>query len=304
MKCTNCGFDAENNTVCPICGHQISPVQNQEPPVNPQNIPPQQSQPVQQNPYTAPTAPQNPYTAPQQQYQAPAGGYNNQNQPAPQYNPAPNIPPLPAATPKKGVKPGIIVLICIVATVIAAGIVIAIISQFTPKSVFDVFNSQTPYYNDVYDYQYETADPSTIDISGINAHKIGDSFEVDGCGTATVTKLEKQTSNKPVNPDFNRYAMTIEFKNSRPVEGSFPDLCPYFYDGLGRELTYLPEPELEYLYTDYGGEQYQPIESGKTATQVVYFDVKNTVNKLYVRFENYTVEYPENSSVYYELELK
>ena len=304
MKCTNCGFDAENNTVCPICGHQISPVQNQEPPVDPQNIPPQQSQPVQQNPYTAPTAPQNPYTAPQQQYQAPAGGYNNQNQPAPQYNPAPNIPPLPAATPKKGVKPGIIVLICIVATVIAAGIVIAIISQFTPKSVFDVFNSQTPYYNDVYDYQYETADPATIDISGINAHKIGDSFEVYGCGTATVTKLEKQTSNKPVNPDFNRYAMTIEFKNSRPAEGSFPDLCPYFYDGLGRELTYLPEPELEYLYTDYGGEQYQPIESGKTATQVVYFDVKNTVNKLYVRFENYTVEYPENSSVYYELELK
>lgn len=302
MKCTNCGFDAENNTVCPICGHQISPVQNQEPHVNPQNIPPQ-PQPAQQNPYTAPTAPQNPYTAPQQ-YQAPAGGYNNQNQPAPQYNPAPNIPPLPAATPKKGVKPGIIVLICIVATVIAAGIVIAIISQFTPKSVFDVFNSQAPYYNDVYDYQYETADPATIDISGINAHKIGDSFEVDGCGTATVTKLEKQTSNKPVNPDFNRYAMTIEFKNSRPVEGSFPDLCPYFYDGLGRELTYLPEPELEYLYTDYGGEQYQPIESGKAATQVVYFDVKNTVNKLYVRFENYTVANPENSSVYYELELK
>lgn len=36
MKCTNCGFDAENNTVCPICGHQISPVQNQEPPVDPQ----------------------------------------------------------------------------------------------------------------------------------------------------------------------------------------------------------------------------------------------------------------------------
>ena len=229
MKCTNCGFDAENNTVCPICGHQISPVQNQEPPVNPQNIPPQ-PQPAQQNPYTAPTAPQNPYTAPPQQYQAPAGGYNNQNQPAPQYNPAPNIPPLPAATPKKGVRPGIIVLICIVATVIAAGIVIAIISQFTPKSVFDVFNSQTPYYNDVYDYQYETADPATIDISGINAHKIGDSFEVDGCGTATVTKLEKQTSNKPVNPDFNRYAMTIEFKNSRPTEGSFPDLCPCFYD--------------------------------------------------------------------------
>ena len=303
MKCTNCGFDAENNTVCPICGHQISPVQNQEPPVNPQNIPPQ-PQPAQQNPYTAPTAPQNPYTAPPQQYQAPAGGYNNQNQPAPQYNPAPNIPPLPAATPKKGVRPGIIVLICIVATVIAAGIVIAIISQFTPKSVFDVFNSQTPYYNDVYDYQYETADPATIDISGINAHKIGDSFEVYGCGTATVTKLEKQTSNKPVNPDFNRYAMTIEFKNSRPTEGSFPDLCPCFYDGLGRELTYLPEPELEYLYTDYGGEQYQPIESGKTATQVVYFDVKNTVNKLYVRFENYTVTNPENSSVYYELELK
>lgn len=291
MKCTNCGFDAENNPVCPVCGHQLSPVQNQEPPVNPQNIPPQQPQP----------APQNPYTAPQQQYQAPASGFYNQNPNPPQYNPAPNIPPAPAATPKKGAKPGIIVLICIVVTVIVAGIAIAVISQFSPKSVFDVFNSPQPVYNDVYDYEYETTDPATVDISGINAHKIGESFEVYGCGTATVTKLEKQTSNKPVNPDFDRYALTVEFKNTRPVEGSFPDLCPYFYDGLGRELTYLPEPELEYLYTDYGGDQYKPVESGKTATQVVYFDVKNTVNKLYVKFDTFA---PDNSPAYYELELK
>lgn len=288
MKCTNCGFDAENNTVCPICGHQISPVQNQEPPVNPQNIPPQ-PQPVQQNPYTAPP----------RQNQAPANGYYNQNPNPPQYNPAPNTPPAPAAPPKKGVKPGIIVLICIVSAVIIAGIVIAVVSQFSKTSILGNLKSASPQNYGV--YEYETSDPAAIDISGITAHKPGESFEIYGCGTATVTKLEKQTANKPVNPDFDRYALTVEFKNTRSVEGSFPDLCPYFYDGLGRELTYLPEPELEYLYTDYGGEQYKPVESGKTATQVVYFDVKNTVKKLYVGFETFT---PDNSPAYYELELK
>ena len=298
MKCTNCGFDAENNPVCPICGHRLAPVQNSTPPVNPQNIPPQ---PVQQNPYTAA---QNPYAAPPRQSQAPANSYYNQNPNPPRYNPAPNTPPAPAAPPKKGVKPGIIVLICIVSAVIIVGIIIAVVSQFSKTSILGNLKSASPQNYGVYDYQYETSDPATIDISGINAHKIGDSFEVYGCGTATVTKLEKQTSNKPVNPDFDRYALTVEFKNTRPVEGSLPDLCPYFYDGLGRELTYLPEPELEYLYTDYGGDQYKSVESGKTSTQVIYFDVKNTVKKLYVGLETYTVANPEISPAYYELELK
>ena len=293
MKCTNCGFDAENNPVCPICGHQLAPVQNSTPPVNPQNIPPQ---PVQQNPYTAP---QNPYTAPPRQNQAPANGYYNQNPNPPRYNPAPNTPPAPAAPPKKGVKPGIIVLICIVSAVIIVGIIIAVVSQFSKTSILGNLKSVSPQNYGV--YEYETSDPAAIDISGITAHKPGESFEIYGCGTATVTKLEKQTANKPVNPDFDRYALTVEFKNTRPVEGSFPDLCPYFYDGLGRELTYLPEPELEYLYTDYGGDQYKSVESGKTSTQIIYFDVKNTVKKLYVSFETYT---PDNSQAYYELELK
>lgn len=284
MKCTNCGFDAENNPTCPVCGHQLAPVQSQAPPVNPQNTPPQPQPAV-----------QNPYMAPQQQYQPPV---------PPQYNPAPNIPTTPAANPKKGVNPGIIVLICIVGIVIVSGIVIAVVSQFFNTDVFKNFNSEQPQNYDMYDYPYETDDPSTIDISGLTTNKLGDSFEIYGCGTATVTKLEKQTSSKPVNPEFDRYAMTVVFKNTRPAEGSFPDLYPYFYDSLGRELTYLPEPELEYLYTDYGGDQYKPIESGQTGTQVIYFDVKNTVDKLYIRLDNYISENPENNPVFYELELK
>ena len=53
MKCTNCGFNAENDPVCPICGQQLA--QNKPQPPKPAEINPyQNAQALTQNPYTQP----------------------------------------------------------------------------------------------------------------------------------------------------------------------------------------------------------------------------------------------------------
>lgn len=91
MKCTNCGFNAENDPKCPVCGYQLAPEKPQAQPAQ-APIPPQAAYPNQ------------PVSAARQ----------------------------PTA-PKKKSKAGLIVLLCIIGTVIIAGIFLAIFSRMIIK---------------------------------------------------------------------------------------------------------------------------------------------------------------------------
>lgn len=274
MKCPNCGFNAENNSVCPVCGYQLAPKQQPPQPANPY----QGNQPQPQNTYSQPVS-------------------------RPQY-PAqqPVVPNNAQAAPKRGANPWVIVLICVVGIVIITGIVLAVLSGFMTDRISET--AQQPTYVTDYDSLDIPSVPGTIDIASIKPKKIGESVEISGCGIATVTKLEKQTAGAPLDPELNGYALTIVFKNTRPSAASTPDLFLDFYDADGNNIFGDVESKIEILYTDYGGEQYRPVESGETSTQIVYFNAKKELKKAYLRLDNYDYSDPQNNEAIYELNFE
>lgn len=117
MKCPNCGFDADNQVNCPICGSQLpaaAPAQNpygQQPVNAPQNPYAQQPVSAPQNPYA-----QQPVSAPQTSYaqqpvNAPQNPYAQQPVSAPQnpyaQQPAPVPEPAAVSAPEPDYYPGV-----------------------------------------------------------------------------------------------------------------------------------------------------------------------------------------------------
>lgn len=276
MKCTNCGFNAENDPVCPICGQQLAPAQQQQPP-----------QPAANNPYQ-----------------------NTYNQPVnrPPYPQPPVTPPQPPKTPpKKGANPWVIVLLCVVGIVIAAGIALALMSPFM-ESRLDKAAQEPTYRTDI---EHDEVDPATadsasgsgdlinfgindkIDASAVKPHKIGESTDFGKRGTLTLSKVEKSSDQSDVKTDYTKYKLTMVIQNNTDKE-----IDPYvfsmsFYDIDGRNLE-MPtayndysEP-IQHLFSETDDDFFNPLKPGEKRTQVEYINVKNDVKKVYAGFSTFS----------------
>ena len=241
MKCTNCGFDAENSSKCPICGTILTA--RQEPASQPfeQNPYAQQApapQPIEQNPY-AQQAPapqpfeQNPYSqqAPAPQpfeqnpypQQAPVPQPFEQNpypQQAPSY-PSPQPSVQPAARKKSSTAP--IVIGAIMGVVILTGIILCIISsiiynkglieslieeEYNGNSYYDILTDEEEYLSDDYDLDSKDA----LEYYSEASYRVGKPFNY-AYGSVNLTDVTSEEE-KSLKNGILRYTFTIEVTNS------------------------------------------------------------------------------------------
>lgn len=306
MKCHNCGFDAENNAICPICGETM--------PENTSAPEPQMNADSNTNPYQQPAKPQ--YNAPQQpanhfaqayenpyspQYENPyapqtAAQYSPQHyespyaqQPAePQYN-APHQPTpsaqnaqsnYPVPVPPQKSNGAAVVIIAVVASVVAVGIIIAILSVTLFKnSIFNIPDRYDDnYYNDYYDdydYDYEDFNDNTI-------HEIGETFAFD-YGEITLKNVEIA---KKYDDGKCQYAFTVEVKNVTSEAQTYE----LWYDLLDSQYNYANSLEtedigdeyMEFIYTE-GEYNYSDFElkSGEATEFIMYYKSVKNDNTIY-----------------------
>lgn len=338
MKCTNCGFDAENNSVCPVCGHNLvtetaasvqsapqnaqaegavayqqpnPPVQGSQPPQSYAQNPyyqPQNTQPYIQQPYPPqqPQQPQQPY-APQQQSAQP---YQPQ-QPQIQANPAFQAPPAPNA-PKKSINAGVIVLITIVGAVIVIGIFLAVFSTVFLGSITEKSSekeSAAVYDSDI-DVDYDAELFPKLDISKYTVHKVGETVDLGEHGSLTLKTAEKPKGSKVLDEDYIRYAVTLEIKNTTDSDISADIFGCGFYDEDGNDFLSASDNtsykyDLEYVYSDRSSNFEDKLKPGETATEIIYFNAKKDIGKTYITFEEY-FQYDsdaDSGTICYEVDL-
>lgn len=203
MKCPNCGFESNEN-FCQMCGTKMiediqqTPPEPMAPPMptgnenNPFfNEPQQNSEPMFNNPYTQPNQYRPNYNqAPQSQPPYPDF---SQAMP-PQNHPQPQVP-------KKKTNVALIIIICIISTIIVAGLFIGIYSTASSnKNIIDEFLSDD--FNEDY---YNTITDSEL-------HKLGEYSEFD---TFKVTlKNVKKSDIQNKNNDTVRTDFTVEIENT------------------------------------------------------------------------------------------
>lgn len=329
MKCTNCGFDAENNSVCPVCGNKLA----EEPAPNNQNITQPEVNPY-QNPFAQPKPQQNPYNNqnyntqqayPPRQNPAPQNNFYPQSpQPQPPVNPYIQPPRQPQNQPPYGAKPypdyaqntapkksksnaGIIVLLSIVATVVIIGIVLAslsgVMSTLIPKkSEADVSVIE----DDVYDYDYDYDYPENkLDISAQTLNKVGTPVELKSGGTVTLSKVEKVQTNT-LDETKAQYAVTIEIKNTTDSDIQSPELGIDYFGEDGQNLLYSSDNDVEFLYDETTDNYLDTIKKGETATRVEYIKASTSLGKIYLLFTEYdhSMLTSEEQEICYEVELK
>ena len=334
MKCTNCGFDAENNPVCPICGYQLAPNPprpryDQAPPQtyaapfqgDQTGAAPQQpvNQPYARQPYNQPPAdPRQPVNQPyaRQPYnQPPADPRQFPGQAAPRNDTGSaqqTNAPHQSVPPKKS-NAGFIVLICVVGTVILAGVFLAIFSGLifhsTESFAEKIKNSAgSAADSPVYDYyEPETEDP--FDLSKDPAHKVGETVDLSERGSVSVTKLRKSATQPEFDEGTTGYDITVEYKNTTDKYVSFDDLTVNYYSEAGEALEFKyddsgSDPYLVTLYIDNSSNYFEKIKPGESASEVIHIAVKNEIEKMYVSFENYSYENGGSERAVFEADLK
>lgn len=259
MKCTNCGFDAENNPKCPVCGYQLAPEKPQ-------------TQPAQ-----APVHPSAPY----------------QNQP---------VTPgqLPQA-PKKKSKAGIIVLLCIIGTVIIAGIFLAIFSRMIFNSApitEEKSTTEVIIEDDAESSDYEVSDSDIsdievvypidkLDISKYKVQKIGEYANLENAGSVRVANIKKTSNDSSSPEEYTNYEMTLEFKNTTDQKLNFAKFELAFFDKDGKNLdpsgeaakNAKPLVVINDPYNKY--KIYSDKNPGESDTRAVKFSALNKVEKAY-----------------------
>ena len=338
MKCPNCGFDSENNAICPICGNAMpdeshtpepqmytdSSTNPYQQPATPQYNAPQyyknpyvqnHENPYAQQPqepvYQQPAAPEynaqpyeNPYAQQPQEpvYQQPAAPqYNAPQQPNPnaQYNYTVSAPP------KKSNGPAIVVT-SVIASVVVVGIVIAILSvTLFNKSILNIADTNDDfsdnYYDDLYDDYYDDYDYDLEEFNDGTIHKIGESYEFD-YGQITLKNAE---ITKKYDDGMRQYAFTIEVKNTT----NEAQIYELMYDLLNSKYSFTEDSYdvvgyLEYIYTagDYSDYDFE-LEPGKATEFVIYYKGIESDNTIYPRIELSDSDYNYNAIAFYEVNL-
>lgn len=259
MKCTNCGFNAENDPKCPVCGYQLAP---EKPPTQPAQapIPPQAAYPNQ------------PVSAARQ----------------------------PTA-PKKKSKAGLIVLLCIIGTVIIAGIFLAIFSRMIFNSApitEEKSTTEVIIEDDAESSDYEVSDSDIsdievvypidkLDISKYKVQKIGEYANLENAGSVRVADIKKTSNDSSSPEEYTNYEMTLEFKNTTDQKLNFADFELAFFDKDGKNLdpggeaakNAKPLVVINDPYNKY--RIYSDKNPGESYTRAVKFSALNKVGKAY-----------------------
>lgn len=259
MKCTNCGFNAENDPKCPVCGFQLKPENTQAQPAQ-APIPPQAAYPNQ------------PVSAARQ----------------------------PTA-PKKKSKAGLIVLLCIIGTVIIAGIFLAIFSRMIFNSApitEEKSTTEVIIEDDAESSDYEVSDSDIsdievvypidkLDISKYKVQKIGEYANLKNAGSVRVADIKKTSNDSSSPEEYTNYEMTLEFKNTTDQKLNFANFELAFFDKDGnnlepsgeaaknaKPLVVINDPYNKYrIYSDKN--------PGESYTRAVKFSALNKVGKAY-----------------------
>ena len=259
MKCTNCGFNAENDPKCPVCGFQLKPENTQAQPAQ-APIPPQAAYPNQ------------PVSAARQ----------------------------PTA-PKKKSKAGLIVLLCIIGTVIIAGIFLAIFSRMIFNSApitEEKSTTEVIIEDDAESSDYEVSDSDIsdievvypidkLDISKYKVQKIGEYANLENAGSVRVADIKKTSNDSSSPEEYTNYEMTLEFKNTTDQKLNFANFELAFFDKDGnnlepsgeaaknaKPLVVINDPYNKYrIYSDKN--------PGESYTRAVKFSALNKVEKAY-----------------------
>ena len=259
MKCTNCGFNAENDPKCPVCGFQLKPENTQAQPAQ-APIPPQAAYPNQ------------PVSAARQ----------------------------PTA-PKKKSKAGLIVLLCIIGTVIIAGIFLAIFSRMIFNSApitEEKSTTEVIIEDDAESSDYEVSDSDIsdievvypidkLDISKYKVQKIGEYANLENAGSVRVADIKKTSNDSSSPEEYTNYEMTLEFKNTTGEKINFANFELAFFDKDGNNLepsgeaakNAKPLVVINDPYNKY--KIYSDKNPGESDTRAVKFSALNKVEKAY-----------------------
>ena len=271
MKCTNCGFDAENNSKCPVCGFQLKPE-------NPQ-----------------PTQVQPPAGAP---YQTPPVS-------------ADNLPQVPKKKSKAGIIVLICVIGIVIIAGILLAVFSRSLIKFTPFSqdnspteviieddaeVSDetVPGSVIPEENVVYTVE-------KIDMSKCEIHKIGEYIDLGNAGSVKVASVKKTSGDSSAPEEYANYELTLEFKNTTGEKINFADFELAFFDKDGnnlepsgeaaknaKPLVIINDPYNKYkIYADKN--------PGETDTRVVKFSAINKAENAYFALKKHGFRSSENN---------
>ena len=283
MKCTNCGFNAENDPKCPVCGFQLKPENTQAQPAQ-APIPPQAAYPNQ------------PVSAARQ----------------------------PTA-PKKKSKAGLIVLLCIIGTVIIAGIFLAIFSRMIFNSApitEEKSTTEVIIEDDAESSDYEVSDSDIsdievvypidkLDISKYKVQKIGEYANLENAGSVRVADIKKTSNDSSSTEAYTNYEMTIEYKNTTDQKLNFADFELAFFDKDGnnlepsgeaaknaKPLVVINDPYNKYrIYSDKN--------PGESYTRAVKFSALNKVGKAYFALKKHGFRSSDNNvTAVIEIDIK
>ena len=283
MKCTNCGFNAENDPKCPVCGFQLKPENTQAQPAQ-APIPPQAAYPNQ------------PVSAARQ----------------------------PTA-PKKKSKAGLIVLLCIIGTVIIAGIFLAIFSRMIFNSApitEEKSTTEVIIEDDAESSDYEVSDSDIsdievvypidkLDISKYKVQKIGEYANLENAGSVRVADIKKTSNDSSSPEEYTNYEMTLEFKNTTDQKLNFADFELAFFDKDGnnlepsgeaaknaKPLVVINDPYNKYrIYSDKN--------PGESYTRAVKFSALNKVGKAYFALKKHGFRSSDNNvTAVIEIDIK
>ena len=283
MKCTNCGFNAENDPKCPVCGFQLKPENTQAQPAQ-APIPPQAAYPNQ------------PVSAARQ----------------------------PTA-PKKKSKAGLIVLLCIIGTVIIAGIFLAIFSRMIFNSApitEEKSTTEVIIEDDAESSDYEVSDSDIsdievvypidkLDISKYKVQKIGEYANLENAGSVRVADIKKTSNDSSSPEEYTNYEMTLEFKNTTDQKLNFANFELAFFDKDGnnlepsgeaaknaKPLVVINDPYNKYrIYSDKN--------PGESYTRAVKFSALNKVGKAYFALKKHGFRSSDNNvTAVIEIDIK
>lgn len=278
MKCTNCGFEAENNAVCPICGTQLrsEPIviptysydeateaarKNNNPGAQSQNPYMQNPAPQNPNPYAQNTAPQNPN--PYAQNSAPQSPNPYTQSSIPQYpNPysqagAPQYTNVYAqdntrqsAPPKPRKKAAPMVVAIVMSCIAAAGIILAVTSSIVYRTGFieNIMKSAERSYESAPEYDYDDGyydeadqlmDKESDYYYNFGDYSVGIPFEY-AYGTVCLNEVTL-TEGTSLSEGLCRLHCEVEVKNTSDEDITLVPNYPDVYSDTDAEARFITE---------------------------------------------------------------